>query len=269
MTDQLESPDVDQTNPDQPGNPAGSSALLPGWARILLGVLVIVGGLMLLRRHIPLRDYLESFLRWTEGAGVIGAVVLGLIYIVGSLLLFPGSVLTMGAGFLYGLLWGTVTVSLASTATACAAFLIGRTIGRGWIADKISGNKKFSAVDTAVGEQGFKIVFLVRLSPLFPFTLQNYAFGLTDIAFWKYALASWIGMLPGTVMYIYFGVAAKNIAEIIAGEATMSTPQKVFFWVGLAITIGVVVFVTKVAKNAITSAVAETEEADAEVLEED
>jgi hypothetical protein len=83
---------------------------------------------MLLRRHIPLRDYLEAFLKWTEDAGVIGAVVLGLIYIVGSLLLFPGSVLTMGAGFLYGLLWGTVTVSLASTATACCAFLIGRTV---------------------------------------------------------------------------------------------------------------------------------------------
>ncbi len=253
--------DSDPTS-EQPDN-----HLLPGWARIILGVLIVVGGLMLLRRWIPVREYLESFLKWTDEAGTIGAVVLGVIYIIGSLLLFPGSVLTMGAGFLYGLPGGTILVSLASTATACIAFLIGRTVGRGWVADKIEGNKKFSAVDEAVGQAGFKIVFLVRLSPLFPFTLQNYAFGLTDIAFWKYALASWIGMLPGTVMYIYFGVAAKNIAQIIAGEATMSTPQKVFFWVGLFVTIGVVVFVTKLAKNAIAPAVADTESGDEEVLE--
>ena len=240
---------------------------LPGWLKILLIVLVVVGGLLFLRQWVPVKSYLESFLKWTEGAGTLGAIVLGIIYIAGSLLLFPGSVLTMGAGFLYGLLWGTIIVSLASTATACLAFLIGRTVGRGWVADKISDNKKFSAVDEAVGQEGFKIVLLVRLSPLFPFTLQNYAFGLTDITFWKYALASWVGMLPGTVMYIYFGVAAKNIAEIIAGEATMSTPQKIFFWVGLVVTIFVVIFVTRVAKSAIQDAMGDADDSDEAVPE--
>lgn len=267
MNDQPESPEVDRNPVEDPAEAPKSKGILPGWARVVLGILIVAGGLILLRKWIPLRQYLESFLKWTEGAGPIGAVVLGGVYVVGSLLLFPGSVLSMGAGFLYGLFWGTVIVSIASTATACIAFLIGRTVGRGWVADKISGSKKFSAVDQAVGQEGFKIVFLVRLSPLFPFTLQNYAFGLTDIVFWKYALASWVGMLPGTVMYIYFGVAAKNIAEIIAGEATMSTPQKVFLWVGLLVTIVVVIFVTRLAKRAIMNAMADSEDADTAVSE--
>lgn len=262
MSDREEKPDISE------GTETSQSGFrLAGWVKMLVILAVIVGGLLLVRRWIPVRQYLESFLKWTEGAGVIGAVVLGITYIIGSLLLFPGSFLSMGAGFLYGLIWGTVIVSLASTATACLAFLIGRTVGRGWVAGKISGNKKFSAVDKAVGQEGFKIVFLVRLSPLFPFTLQNYAFGLTDITFWKYALASWIGMLPGTVMYVYFGVAAKNIAEIIAGEATMSAPQKVFLWVGLAVTIVVVVFVTRLARSAIKNAMADAEKADETALD--
>ncbi|MFW6457733.1 MAG: TVP38/TMEM64 family protein [Planctomycetota bacterium] len=246
---------------------SADSHLLPGWACIVVGLLVVVSGLMILRKWIPIPAYFETLLKWTESAGFVGAVVLGVVYIIGSLLLFPGSVLTMGAGFLYGLLKGTILVSLASTATACIAFIIGRTVGRGWVADKIKGNKKFSAVDDAVGQEGFKIVFLVRLSPLFPFTLQNYAFGLTDISFWKYALASWIGMLPGTFMYIYFGDAANTIVEIIAGEATMSTPQKISFWVGLFVTIGVVIFVTRLAKDAITKAMEESN-ADGEILGE-
>ncbi len=235
--------------------------ILPGWAKAVAVLAVVPGALWLARRWIPVRQYLESFLKWTEDAGPLGAVVLGVVYVAGTLLLFPGSILTMGAGFLYGLLWGSLIVSAASTTAACCAFLIGRTVARGWVADKISDNAKFHAVDQAVGHQGFKIVFLVRLSPLFPFTLQNYAFGLTDIVFWKYALASWIGMMPGTVLYVYFGWAAKNIAQIIAGEASLSTPQRVFFWVGLAVTIGVVVVVTRIAKNAIQGAVAGSEEA--------
>ena len=239
---------------------AGRGGLLPRWVWIVLGIGVVVGGLFLLQTWLPVNDYLKSFLKWTQDVGFMGALVLALVYIVGALVLFPGSVLTMGAGFLFGLLKGTILVSLASTAAACLAFLIGRSVGRGWIAGKIRGNPRFQAVDEAVGRQGFKIVFLIRLSPLFPYTLQNYAFGLTDIAFWKYALASWIGMIPGTIMYVYFGVAAKSIAEIIAGRAAMSTPQKVFMWVGLAVTVGVVVFVTRLARAAVKDAMADVED---------
>lgn len=269
MSDQPETPEVDRNPVEDPAEAPKSKGILPGWARVVLGVVVVIGALFLLRRWIPLQRYLRQLLKWTEEAGPVGAVVLGVVYVVGALVLFPGSVLTMGAGFLYGLFWGTVTVSIASTTAALCAFLIGRTVGRDWVAERIRGNKKFSAVDEAVGRQGFKIVFLIRLSPVFPYTLQNYAFGLTDIAFWKYALATWIGMIPGTVMYVYFGKAANDIAEIMAGEATLSGAQKIFSAVGLLVTVGVVVFVTKVAKNAITNAVAETDAADAEVLEEE
>ncbi len=236
---------------------------MPRWAWMVVGVAAGVGALFLLQFWLPIDDYLKAFLLWTQEVGFPGALVLGLVYVVGALVLFPGSVLSMGAGFLFGLLWGTVLVSVASTTAACLAFLMGRSIGRGWIADKIRGNPRFRAVDQAVGRQGFKIVFLIRLSPLFPYTVQNYAFGLTDIKFWKYALASWIGMIPGTIMYVYFGYAAKSIAQIIAGRATMSTPQKVFLWVGLALTVAVVLFVTRLARDAIRDAVGEVESGEA------
>jgi len=206
---------------------------------------------------VPLGQILHEFLQWTEQAGTIGALALGTGYIVAALLLFPGAILTMGAGFLYGLLWGTVIVSISSTIAACLAFLIARSFGRSRVADKIAGNEKFSAVDRAVAEQGFKVVFLIRLSPLFPYGLQNYAFGLTDIRLPSYALASWTGMIPGTILYVYFGWAAKGIAEIIAGEAAMSTPQKIFFFSGLAVTVAVVVMITRIAKKAIRNAVSE------------
>ena len=158
-------------------------------------------------------------------------------------------------GFLFKLLVGTITVSIGSTLGACAAFLVGRTVGRGWISSKIAANKKFAAIDSAVGQQGFKIVLLVRLSPIFPFNLLNYAFGLTRVSFAKYALASWIGMLPGTVMYVYFGAGLRNLADAAAGKVETGIAGQIFFWLGLAVAIVVTIFVTRLARKALKQAV--------------
>jgi len=156
-----------------------------------------------------------------------------------------------GGRLLFGVFGGTITVSIGSTLGACAAFLVGRTVARKWIAEKVEKNKKFAAIDKAVGEQGFKIVLLTRLSPIFPFNLLNYAFGLTKVPFWHYALASWIGMLPGTVMYVYFGSAARSLAAVAAGEIEGGAAQQLFFWIGLVATILVAMFVTHVARKAL------------------
>jgi len=163
------------------------------WGLIVVGVIT---GIVLL----PVKDWLIRALEWTQQLGVWGPVLVAAFYVVACVLFLPGSVLTLGAGFLFKVARGAVTVSVGSTLGACAAFWVGRTVARKLIAGKVARNKKFAAIDEAVAQQGFKIVLLTRLSPVFPFNLLNYAFGLTKISFWKYALGSWLGMIPGTIM---------------------------------------------------------------------
>jgi uncharacterized membrane protein YdjX (TVP38/TMEM64 family) len=223
---------------------------------IVFGVIVL--GLVSAAFLLPVKDWLIQALEWTEGLGAWGPVVVAAFYIVACVLFLPGSVITLGAGLLFGVLVGTITVSIGSTLGACAAFLVGRTVARDWVSGKVSRNEKFSAIDNAVGEQGLKIVLLTRLSPVFPFNLLNYAYGLTKIPFWQYAIASWVGMLPGTVMYVYFGAGLRSFAELAAGEVEGGPAQRIFFWFGLVATIVVTVFVTRVAQKALQREVPKT-----------
>ncbi|MBL7184925.1 MAG: TVP38/TMEM64 family protein [Phycisphaerae bacterium] len=218
------------------------------WAVII--VAVITGTVLL-----PVKGWLIEALEWTQGLGIWGYVFVVAFYIVACVFLLPGSILTLGAGLIFGLVGGVITVSIGSTLGACAAFLVGRTVARNWIARKVAANEKFAAIDQAVTHQGFKIVLLTRLSPVFPFNVLNYAFGLTNISFWKYALGSWIGMIPGTVMYVYFGAALGSFAELAAGNVEKGVAGRLFFWFGLAATIVVTVFVTRIARKALKQAV--------------
>lgn len=204
---------------------------------------------------LPVKDWLVNVLQWTQGLGVWGPIFVASFYIVACILFLPGSVLTLGAGFIFKLLVGTITVSIGSTLGACAAFLVGRTFGRDWVAKKVIKNEKFAAIDNAIGQQGFKIVLLIRLSPVFPFNLLNYAFGLTKVSFIKYAFGSWIGMLPGTVMYVYFGAGLRSLADAAAGKIETGTTGQIFFWAGLIATIVVTVFVTGLARKALKQAI--------------
>ncbi len=203
---------------------------------------------------LPVKQYLADFVEWVRGLGWWGPLVFGLVYAVVALVI-PGSLLTLGAGFAFGVVLGTVVVSAASVTTAAMAFWLGRTLARGWVEAKVAASPKFRAIDRAVGENGFKIVFLTRLSPVFPFTLLNYAFGLTKVRFRDYLVASWIGMLPGTVLYVYLGSTIREIADLAAGNVERPLAQKVFFWVGLVVTAAVTVLVTRVARNALRKAV--------------
>jgi len=220
---------------------------------VVLGFVVV--GLIAAAFLLPVKDWLIKALEWTQGLGYLAPVVVVAFYVVACVLLLPGSVLTLGAGLLFGVVDGTVTVSVGSTLGACAAFLVGRTVARDYVSAKVARNEKFAAIDNAVGRQGLKIVLLTRLSPIFPFNLLNYAFGLTKISFWKYALGSWIGMLPGTVMYVYFGAGLRSLAQLAAGEVERGPAQRLFFWFGMAATIVVTVFVTRLARKALKQAV--------------
>jgi uncharacterized membrane protein YdjX (TVP38/TMEM64 family) len=195
---------------------------------------------------LPVGDWVEEFYRWVKGQGVAGAVWYGVVYVVCTVLFVPGTPLSLGAGALYGPFWGTVLVSIASTIGAGLAFLVGRYIARAQVHAWVAGNPKFAALDTAIARRGWWIVFLLRLSPVFPFNLLNYALGLTGVRFTSYLLASWVGMLPGTIAYILVGYA---------GQQTLSGSQKVVYWIVAAVaTLVVTFFITRVATRAIRSA---------------
>ena len=225
-----------------------------GLWKIILLVIVVVA-LVAVVSYPPTRKWitalLESLVGWAEGLGFWGPVLLVAFYIVACVLLLPGSVLTIAAGTAFGLVTGTIAVSVGSTLGACAAFVVGRFVARGWAARKISANPKFAAIDEAVGRQGFRIVLLTRLTPVFPFNFQNYAYGLTTVPLWKYALASWIGMFPGTLLFVYIG----SLVNAAAGEADVG--RWILRIVGLVATIVVTVVITRIARKALKQAVAE------------
>jgi uncharacterized membrane protein YdjX (TVP38/TMEM64 family) len=198
-------------------------------------------------KEFHVQDRLKQALDWVGQLGPSGAVIFIAIYVVATVLFIPGSVLTLGAGAVFGVMWGSIYVSIGSTLGATCAFLVGRYLARNAIARKIEGNERFAAIDKAVANEGWKIVGLTRLSPVFPFTLLNYAFGLTRVKLGHYMLASWIGMMPGTVMYVYLG----SLAKAASGERTRTTGEWVLYGVGLLATLVVTIFVTRIAKKAL------------------
>jgi uncharacterized membrane protein YdjX (TVP38/TMEM64 family) len=192
-----------------------------------------------------------GLLKWIESLGTWGPVLFVIVYILGCVLFLPGSLLTIGAGFIFGLAIGTITVSIGSTLGAGAAFLLSRTVLRKWVSEKFASMPRFGALDEAVGREGFKVVLLTRLSPLFPFNLLNFMFGITKVSFWDYMLASWIGMLPGAVLYVYIGTAAHSITSIAAGKNETGTPEQVFLGVGLVATALVVALFVRLARKSL------------------
>lgn len=193
-------------------------------------------------------QYLVIVLEWTQGLGAWGPAIVAAFYILACLLLFPGSIITVAAGLLFGVPVGIVSAVIGSNLGACAAFLVGRTIVRDRLAQKIAGRPRFAAIDEAVSRDGFKIVLLLRLSPMLPFNILNYALGLTKVSFRDYALASMIGMLPEILVLVYFGSVARSLAGGIT-PAQVATPLEnpIFFWIGFAVTIAVAVLVTRIA----------------------
>ena len=209
---------------------------------------------------------LNNAISWIEGLGPLAPIAFIITYIVASVLFISGTALTLGAGAIFGVVKGTVFVSAGSVLGAGAAFLVGRYLARDRIAKIVEKNPKFAAVDEAVAQEGWKIVGLTRLSPIFPFVVLNYAFGLTKVKFLDYFLASWIGMLPGTILYVYIGSIVKAVADSggDSGEPGGFLKQALFA-VGLVATFAVTAYVTRIAQKALnsklegTSAASETE----------
>ena len=215
------------------------------WLRWILAL----GVLTALLTFIPADGLLLQTLDWVDRLGPWGPMLFILVYVVATVLLVPGSALTFGAGALFGVVRGSLYVSVGSTIGATCAFLIGRHLARNAIARKIEGNEHFAAIDKAVANEGWKIVGLTRLSPVFPFTLLNYAFGVTQVKLGHYVLASWNGMMPGTVMYVYLG----SLAKAATGTHSRSPGEWILYGVGLLATVVVTIFVTRIAQKALAA----------------
>ncbi|MGH8773325.1 MAG: TVP38/TMEM64 family protein, partial [Burkholderiales bacterium] len=152
---------------------------------------------------LPLKQWLQSFTDWIEGLGVWGGMLFAAVYVIATVVLAPGSLFTLAAGLVFGLGWGFPVVMVGATAGAALAFLIARYMVREKVKDTLEKRPRFEAVDKAVTEEGWKVVLLLRLSPLVPFNLQNYFFGITNIDFWHYVFATAVGIVPGTLLYLY------------------------------------------------------------------
>src|SRR6267142_1225477 len=222
-----------------------SSSVNSRWKWVLYVAAGIV--IVLALKYLHVQDLLKAALDWTGKLGPCGPVIFVGLYVVATVLFVPGSVLTLGAGAVFGVALGSVCVSISATLGATAAFLVGRYLARDAIARKIQKNEKFATIDRAVANEGWKIVLLTRLSPVFPFTLLNYAFGLTRVKLSHYVLASWIGMIPGTVMYVYLG----SLVNLGAGHRQRTTGEWILYGVGLLATVTVAGFVTRLARSAL------------------
>lgn len=219
--------------------------------RLLLVVLVLA---LLVLGGRQLGTLLPGFAAWVDGLGVWGPVVFAVGYVVATVAFVPGSLLTLAAGAIFGLLEGTLLVLGSATAGAAAAFLVSRYLARGAVERRLAGNPRFAALDRAIGDQGRRIVFLLRLSPVFPFNLLNYALGLTRVRFRDFVAAS-VGMLPGTLLYVYYGKVAGDVARLAAGAGVeRGAGYYAVLGLGLAATVVVTTVVTRLARRALQEA---------------
>ena len=176
--------------------------------------LVVIGGFFALFRFLPVGAWIDAFKAWVAGQGALGVVAFALAYVGVSLVPGgPAAVMTLAGGAVFGFVTGTIVISLASTLGATLAFLLARTVLRERASRMAASSPRFAGLNRAIEKEGWKIVSLVRLSPLFPFTVVNYLFGLTPVRPVSYVLASWVAMLPGTAAYVYFGAALGNAAS--------------------------------------------------------
>ena len=219
-----------------------------------VGLAILVVALL----GLPVRSSLALAIGWIAAHREIAWVVFIGLYALATVALVPGLLLTVAAGAIFGLTRGVVLVSIGSVAGATAAFFVGRTVARDWVRAKIAAWPRFRGLDRALAERGFWVVLLTRLSPAFPFILLNYAYGVTSVRPGSYVVASWIGMLPATVLYVYAGSLAANLTQAIAGDVHPGPSRWILLGVGLLATVAVSVLVARLATRSLDAEIAPT-----------
>lgn len=242
------------TNPRVPAHAVRPDTGAAGrWVR-RLSYVTILGSVLWLVRLLPVGRMIEALSSRVDHMGAGGTLVFGLAYVIAALLFVPGAALTLAAGAVFGLLKGTIVVSLASTLAAALAFLIARHLARDAIVRRAATSPRFAAIDRAIGQGGWRVVAMLRVSPAIPFSLSNYLYGLTSIRFVPYVLASWLAMLPGTFLYVYLGHAGRVSLQAAGGGGGRSAGEWALMAAGLLATAAVTVYVTRLARKAMREA---------------
>lgn len=226
--------------------------------KVVLGIAVLAALIGLGREA---GGYIEPFRAWVEGIGPAAPIVFGVVYVIAVVMLAPASLLTIAGGAAFGLLKGALVVYIAAVAGALLAFLIARYVARDAIERRFGGNPKFAAIDRAVGEEGLKIAFLLRLTPAVPFNFLNYILGLTNVSLRDYLLA-FIGMIPGTFLYVYIGSLTTEVAAAAAGDGA-ETGKLILNVIAFIATVVVTVIVTRIARRALAQSAGEIENQEA------
>lgn len=217
-----------------------------------LGIVVIW-----LCHRLNLQMAMMPALHYIQNLGVWGPVAFVAIYNVTTVLMLPASLLSLGAGVLYGVGWGTVYVLIAALIGATLAFLIGRYLSRDWVRQQMQDHPQFRAIETAIATEGLRFVFLVRLSPIVPFNLLNYALGLTPISLRDYIIGS-LGILPGTFLYVSLGALAGDLTQLRSQAMPVNPHTQILNWTlqafGILTTLAVTIYLTKVTRAILKSA---------------
>jgi uncharacterized membrane protein YdjX (TVP38/TMEM64 family) len=206
---------------------------------------------------------------WFQRKGSAGAILYGALYVLATVLLFPGTPLTLGAGFLYGTAVGSAVVSIASTAAATAGFLLARYIAADWLARRSERYSSLRTLDRSIAEHGFKMVLIMRLQPVFiPFAYLNMGLGLSRVRLRDFVIGSWLGMLPGTILYVYAGslLNAAYFTHFSARSLTVHEPiglHRILFLFGGAAFLAFCLLISHVARTSLRR-MQETSQADAE-----
>lgn len=216
----------------------GRKFVLKLLAYILVAIVVIAVGAAL-----PFKAWIQLFTGWAQQLGPVGVLAFALAYVVAVVLLFPTWILTVSAGVAFGL-WGIPLVVISATVGASLAFAIARVALREKL--RVWARKKpvLQALDKTSRDDGWKVVGLLRLSPVVPFNLQNYAFGATDIPAWHFIIPTLIGIIPGTSLYVYIG----TLGRVATSEDSVKSPQIILFVIGFFATLAVIVIVTRKAR---------------------
>ncbi|NNF40312.1 MAG: TVP38/TMEM64 family protein [Woeseiaceae bacterium] len=193
-------------------------------AAVFLG---LVFGLYLL----PLAEWITAVIEWAEAHPVAGPISYILGVILATVLFVPGSVSMMIAGYLFGLVPGFLFAAIGIGCGAQCAFLTARVGARAWVERKVAANRRLEAIEKGLREEAFLIVVLTRLSLIIPFNVLNYAYGVTSVRARIHLVATTLGMLPAIALYVYLGTLARDLGQILAGEAT---PSNLGYWIAAA-----------------------------------
>lgn len=215
----------------------------------IAAALLVIAALIVAFRVLPVAEWLRTFQAYVRGLGALGYIVYIVVYAICVVAFVPASILTLGAGAIFGFAGGTIVVVIGATIGATLAFLLARTVMRKRIEEMTAGNAKFRALDRAIAAEGTRIVFLVRLAIVFPFTYLNYAFGLTAIPLWRFVAATFVGILPATAAFVFAGSAATR-----AATTTTTAVTRIAYVAGGVIAVLVSIFIGRIATKAIRRA---------------